>query len=135
MTSTSAAGFCGASILITGGAGFVGSNLTNALLAADVSSIHIVDNLLSSERWNVPIDSRVVFREGSIADDLILNSLDDQYDFVFHLSTYHGNQSSIHNPLADHENNQLTTLKLFERAKSFKRLKKLVYAGAGCRSL
>ncbi len=51
---------------------------------------------------------------------------------MFHLSTYHGNQSSIHNPLAYHENNQLTTLKLFERAKSFKRLKKLVYAGAGC---
>ncbi len=37
------------------------------------------------------------------------------YDFVFHLCTYHGNQSSIHDPLADHEHNQLTTLKLFER--------------------
>ena len=39
----------------------------------------------------------------------------DEYDFVFHLCTYHGNQSSIHDPLADHEHDQLTTLKLFDR--------------------
>ena len=32
----------------------------------------------------------------------------DEYDYIFHLCTYHGNQSSIHDPLADHEHNQLT---------------------------
>ena len=46
--------------------------------------------------------------------------------------TYHGNQNSIADPLADHENNLLTTLKLFERLKGFSRLQKVVYAGAGC---
>lgn len=122
----------GKTFLITGGAGFVGSNLTKYLLTFDIDSIHIVDNLLSSEKMNVPSDSRIQFTEGSIADDRVVTFLKDDYDFIFHLSTYHGNQSSICNPLADHEHNQLTTLKLLEQIKEFKRLKKIVYSAAGC---
>src|SRR5204862_3545253 len=72
------------------------------------------------------------FSEVSIASDAMLERICDEYEFVFHLSTYHGNQSSIHDPLADHEHNQLTTLKLFERIKNFKSLRKVVYSGAGC---
>src|SRR3954462_9289708 len=112
----------GSSVLVTGGAGFVGSNLVRSLLASDVAAIHVVDNLLSAERANVPEDPRVRFTEGSIATDEVLVDVRDEYDYVFHLSTYHGNQSSIHDPLADHEHNQLTTLKLFERLKAFQRL-------------
>lgn len=119
-------------ILVTGGAGFVGSNLVRKLLEGEVASINIVDNLLSAERSNIPQDERVHFIEGSIADDAILATVNDKYDYIFHLSTYHGNQSSIANPLVDHENNTLTTLKLLERVKDFKRLKKWVYSGAGC---
>lgn len=119
-------------ILVTGGAGFVGSNLTRSLLSIGVNQIHIVDNLLSSEKINIPTDKRIEFTEGSIADDDILESFEDNYDYIFHLSTYHGNQSSICNPIADYENNQLTTIKLFERVKGFTQLKKLVYSAAGC---
>ena len=128
----SAQKFDQASILVSGGAGFVGSNLVKHLLADDVASVHIVDNLLSSERSNIPADPRVTFSETSIADNALLDNLKDEYDFVFHLSTYHGNQSSIHDPLADHENNTLTTLKLYQRIRNFKRLRKVVYSGAGC---
>jgi len=119
-------------ILITGGAGFVGANLVKYLLEKEVARIHVVDNLLSSERFSLPADSRVRFSEKSITDDDLLRRLEDEYDYVFHLSTYHGNQSSIHDPLADHENNTLTTLKLCERIKSFKKIKKVVYSSAGC---
>lgn len=122
----------GRSILVTGGAGFVGSNLVRVLLSLDSGTIRIVDNLLSAERWNIPDDRRVDFIEGSIADDGILGNVHDEYDFVFHLCTYHGNQSSIHDPLADHEHNQLTTLKLFDRIKGFRTLQRVVYSGAGC---
>lgn len=124
--------FKNASALVTGGAGFVGSNLVSHLLGEEVARVHVVDNLLSAERVNVPVDARLEFSEQSITDDTLLAGLKDEYDFVFHLSTYHGNQSSIHDPLADHENNTLSTLKLYERIKGFKRLKKVVYSAAGC---
>lgn len=120
-------------VLVVGGAGFVGSNLVQELLGSSPRvQIHVIDNLLSSEKINVPADARVNFTEGSIADDNVLAGLQDIYSYVFHLATYHGNQSSICNPLADHENNTLTTLKLFERVKSFKGIKKIVYSSAGC---
>lgn len=119
--------------LVVGGAGFVGGNLCRHLLAEhDPEEIWIVDNLLSSDMVNVPTDPRVRFVFGSITDDNILRQLPDDLEVVFHLACYHGNQSSIANPLADHENNTLTTLKLFERLHRSRHLKKVVYAAAGC---
>jgi UDP-glucose 4-epimerase len=118
--------------LVVGGAGFVGSNLVRLLLAAGVRRVCVIDNLLSAERWNVPDDERVEFVEGSISDDAIVHAVRDEHDFIFHLATYHGNQSSMHDPLADHENNLLTTLKLFDHIRDFRRLQAVVYSGAGC---
>ena len=125
-------GFKGARILVVGGAGFVGSNLVLKLLEESPSKILIVDNLLSSEASNVPADPRVQFVLGSITDDSILRGLPDDLDYAFHLACYHGNQSSIANPIADHDNNTLTSLKLFERLKDFSGLRKVVYAAAAC---
>jgi UDP-glucose 4-epimerase len=122
----------GVRVLVVGGAGFVGSNLVRRLLAEGAGSVTVVDNLLSAERWNVPDDPRVRFVEGSIADDAILASLPDAFDYAFHLATFHGNQNSIAQPLLDHDNNSITTLKLLERAKGWKALRKLVYSSAGC---
>jgi UDP-glucose 4-epimerase len=118
--------------LVVGGAGFVGSNLVRLLLKDGCQAITIVDNLLSAERCNVPDNPRVRFVEASIADDVILGKLSDEYEYVFHLATYHGNQSSITNPLEDHANNLITTLKLYETIKHFRRLKKVVYSASGC---
>ena len=120
------------SIVVIGGAGFVGSNLVRQSLDQDARRILVVDNFLSAERTSVPIDPRLDVLEGSIADDAVLAEIEDEWDFVFHLATYHGNQSSIANPLADHANNLITTLKLFEHTKDFRRLQKLIYAGSGC---
>lgn len=122
----------GLRILAVGGAGFVGSNLVRRALADGAEHILIVDNLLSSERDNVPDDPRVELRVGSIADDGVLAEIHDEFDLVFHLATYHGNQSSIADPIADHENNLRTTLKLFERLSGFGRLRRIVYSSTGC---
>lgn len=120
-------------ILIVGGAGFVGSNLCHHLLVDhDPKEIWIVDNLLSSDISNVPSDQRVRFIFGSIADDRILRQLPNDLEIVFHLACYHGNQSSIADPIADHDNNTLATLKLFEHLHRFSKLEKVVYAAAGC---
>lgn len=119
-------------VLVVGGAGFVGSNLTMALLKEGVKKVVIIDNFLSSEPENVPKSAKVQVWEGSIADERVLGKVRDEYDYIFHLATYHGNQSSIYDPLADHDNNLITSLRLFHRLCGFRRLKKVVYSGAGC---
>lgn len=120
-------------ILIVGGAGFVGSNLTHHLLKShEPDQIWIVDNLLSADSSNIGTDSRIKFLAGSITDDLILAQLPSDLNYVFHLACYHGNQSSIADPIADHDNNTFTTLKLLEAIKGFQSLECVVYAAAGC---
>jgi len=124
--------FSGCKVLVVGGAGFVGSNLVHQILQQDVKQIIIVDNLLSSDVSNIPADPRVEFVFGSITDDRILHNLPDDLDYAFHLACFHGNQSSIADPFADHDNNTYTSLKLFDRLKDIKQLKKVVYAAAAC---
>ena len=120
------------SVLVVGGAGFVGANVVREVLERGAARVLVVDNLLSAERENLPEDPRAEFLEGSIGDDAVLGRLDDEFDYIFHLATFHGNQSSIADPIADHEHNLVTTLKLYERLKDFKRLRKVVYAASGC---
>ena len=124
----------GKNILVVGGAGFVGSNLVNKLVT-DYSpkTIYVVDNLLSSGTSNLPQNSLVLkFIYGSIAEYSILNKIPDDINFVFHLACFHGNQSSIEDPIADHNNNNITSLMLFNYIKDFKFLEKVVYSAAGC---
>ena len=133
---TAASCLAGRRILVVGGAGVIGSNLVRAALADGCREVVLVDNLLSADRANIPADARVTFVEGSIADDVVLGRLDPgpgaSIDYVFHLATFHGNQNSIADPLADHDNNLITTLKLFERIRTWPRLAKVVYAASGC---
>lgn len=124
--------FAGHSVMVVGGAGFVGSSLSRMLLSADIRSLTIVDNFLSSERSNVPDDSRVTLIGGSIADDAVLTRLPNDLDYVWHLACYHGNQSSIYDPIADHDNNTFTSLKLFQALSRRSNLAKVVYSAAGC---
>jgi nucleoside-diphosphate-sugar epimerase len=121
-----------ANVLVVGGAGFVGSNLVKLLLAEGAGRVTIVDNLLSADAVNVPNDPRVNFISRSITDPEALRELPEDLDYAWHLACYHGNQSSIADPIADHDNNTLTSLLLFERLKDIRSLKKVVYAAAGC---
>src|SRR4051812_30239381 len=91
-------------VLVVGGAGFVGSNLVHALLRGTAREVLVVDNLLSAEQANLPDDPRVRFVHASITNDMVLASLPNDLDYAFHLATFHGNQNSIADPLADHEN-------------------------------
>ena len=106
--------FTGKRVLVVGGAGFVGSNLSHMLLESDIKSLTIVDNFMSSEHVNVPAAARTHLIPGSIADDFVLRQIPQDIDYVWHLACYHGNQSSIFDPIADHANNNVTSLKLFE---------------------
>lgn len=132
MTQGAGPDLAGRRLLVVGGAGFVGSNLVRRALAEGAEAITVVDNLLSAERWAVPDDPRVALLEGSIADDAVLGRLGPGYDQVYHLATFHGNQNSIAEPLRDHENNLLTTIKLFERLRDVAVDGRVVYSASGC---
>jgi UDP-glucose 4-epimerase len=124
--------FADSRILVVGGAGFIGGALVRRLLDAGPRRVLIVDNLLSSDIGNLPEHPAIDFVLGSIANDRVLAALPDDLDYVFHLACYHGNQSSIHDPFADHANNTITSLKLFDALKDRRGLRKIVYAAAGC---
>lgn len=129
---TSNDSFNGSTALVVGGAGFVGSNLSHDLLRRGVEHLYIIDNFMSSEPANLPQDDRVHFLYGSAADPRVLQQLPFEIDFVWHLACYHGNQSSIADPFADHENNTMPSLALFDHLSNYPSLKKVVYAAAGC---
>ena len=96
-------GFTNQKVVVVSGAGFVGSNLVKGLLLSSAREVVVIDNLLSSEKENLPDDPRLTFYEGSVTDDRILAELSDDIDYSFQLATYHGNQSSIADPIADHD--------------------------------
>ena len=118
--------------LVIGGAGFVGSWVVDEILKDPSTRVTILDNLISSEKWNISTDPRVNFIEGSAADINVLKSLKDKVDYVYQLACFHGNQSSIVRPLDDFENGLKTTLVTLEWVKTFNPQARVIYSGAGC---
>jgi len=122
----------GKNILITGGAGCIGSNLTKALIKAEAAKIIVLDDLSATERWNIPVDPSVVFIHGGILDDEVLKrAFSGKLDFVFHLAAHFANQNSIDNPETDLQVNGLGILKVLEYS-HLARVGKFVFASSGC---
>ena len=122
----------GKNILVTGGAGCIGSNLTKALIKAKAAKIIVLDDLSAAERWNIPVDPSVVFVQGSILDDEVLKrAFSGEPDFVFHLAAHFANQNSVDNPETDLMVNGLGTLKLLQYSHLTK-VGKFVFASSGC---
>ena len=124
--------YSGKKILITGGAGCIGSDLTCALLKADVEKIYVLDNLSSSESWNVPTDPAVVFTQGSVLDEEVLKrTFSEKPHYVFHFAALFANQNSIDHPETDLLVNGLGTLKVLQYS-HLANVEKFVFASSGC---
>ena len=81
-------------ILITGGAGCIGSNLTSALLGR-AKQIIVLDDLSSSERWNIPDHDNVTFVRGDVSEDDVLDRVFAyRPEAVFHLAALFANQNA-----------------------------------------
>jgi UDP-glucose 4-epimerase len=122
----------GATVLITGGAGCIGSNLTRALIKADAKSIIVLDDLSAAEKWNIPVDSRVTFILGSVTDDEIMKrAFLTKPSYVFHLAAHFANQNSVDNPVVDLDVNGLGVLKALQYSQ-LAGIKRFVFASSGC---
>ena len=58
-------------VLVTGGAGSIGTNLVNALASFDVKSIVVFDNLSSAYEWNIPRGPKIQFLRGDVTTRFI----------------------------------------------------------------
>ncbi|HZX48776.1 MAG TPA: SDR family NAD(P)-dependent oxidoreductase [Nitrospirota bacterium] len=119
-------------VLITGGAGAIGSNLTRTIAGLGAKIVMVLDNLSSAERWNVPALSNVMFVEGDIRDEVKLKRVFfEKPEYVFHLAAFFANQNSVDHPETDLDVNGMGTLRLLEYS-LFTGVKRFIFASSGC---
>ena len=122
----------GETILVTGGAGCVGSNLTRKLTEYYPEKIIILDNLSSAYTWNIPEHDSIQFIEGDICDDQVLKWVFKQKPTrIFHLAAHFANQNSVDKPELDLKVNGLGILKVLEYAQ-LTGVERFVYSSSGC---
>ena len=125
------------SILITGGAGSIGSNLLIALskLVGSGGKIIVLDNLSSikfKDPWNItPLDN-VQFVEGDVRSDVDLKRVfKEDISMVFHLAAFFANQNSVDYPEKSADVDIIGLIKLLEYSRLAK-VERFLYASSGC---
>jgi UDP-glucose 4-epimerase len=120
--------FDGARCLVTGGAGFIGSNLTRELLRLG-ATVTVVDNFSTGRHEHLPAASGLRTIEADLARYDKLQALVESTDYVFHLAACVGNVKSIAAPGADAEANVLGTVRLIEACRGA-RIRRIVYSSS-----
>jgi UDP-glucose 4-epimerase len=101
-------------ILITGGAGFIGSHLADALLARG-QAVRILDNLSTGKRANLSLaHARLELIEGDVADAALVARAVEGCSAVVHLAAVASVQASVDDPVATHQSNFVGTLNVCE---------------------
>jgi nucleoside-diphosphate-sugar epimerase len=122
----------GRKVLVTGGAGAIGSNLCRRLAELGAATVVILDDLSSSYEWNVPQARGTLFVKGCVTDEVCLKRVfAEDPEIVFHLAAFFANQNSVDYPERDLNSNGLGTLRVLEYAR-MNRAKRVVYASSGC---
>jgi len=101
--------------LVTGGAGFIGSNLVELLLG-EGHEVVVLDDLSSGYRENLIPEAQFVDGDVSVAG--VAEAAAQGCDVIFHLAASVGNTRSIDNPVRDSEINVIGTLRVLEAARS-----------------
>jgi UDP-glucose 4-epimerase len=124
--------YSGKTILVTGGAGCVGSNLSKKISELDAANVIIFDNLSSAYEWNIPHAENIQFIKGDILNDEDLKRVfKEKPDYVFHLAAHFANQNSVDNPEKDLMVNGIGILKVLQYAQLVD-IERFVYSSSGC---
>jgi nucleoside-diphosphate-sugar epimerase len=119
-------------VLITGGAGCIGSNLVRALVKANVEKVTVVDDFSSSPKWNLPNHPEISLINGSIlSEENLKRAFSEKPHYVFHLAAHFANQNSVDHPETDLMVNGLGTLKMLQYS-HLAMVEKFVFASSGC---
>ncbi|WP_137291699.1 NAD-dependent epimerase/dehydratase family protein [Natronorubrum halophilum] len=100
-------------ILVTGGAGFIGSHLAAAL--ADDTDLRVLDSFATGRRERVPDGATVI--DGDMRDETALARATEGVDLIFHEAALVSVEHSVEDPVASHSINVDATLTLLERAR------------------
>lgn len=119
-------------ILITGGLGFIGSNLAIALVRAG-ANVTILDNLTPQQGGNLfniaPIKAKVAINYSDIRDQLAVGQVVKDKDYIFHLARQTDHILSLTDPFPDIDINIRGTAILLEACKKYNPTVRLIYAG------
>ncbi|MCM8822295.1 MAG: GDP-mannose 4,6-dehydratase [Candidatus Omnitrophica bacterium] len=121
-------------ILVTGGAGFIGTNLVLNLLQNDENKVVILDNLVrkgTEENLKLLLDrgfKNLQFVKGDVRDYKLVKKLTEKTSAVFHLAAQVAVTTSVEDPLSDFEINALGTLYLLESCRKNARDALFLYA-------
>ena len=114
--------------VVTGGAGFIGSNIVR-LLVEEGHAVIAFDNLSSGYESNLHPFSGVRFIRGDVRDTEAVRDAIDGAEVVFHLAASVGNKRSIEHPIEDSQVNVIGTLNVLEAAKHWG-VRKLVFSSS-----
>ena len=114
--------------LVTGGAGFIGSHLTEELVRRG-EQVRVVDSLITGHRRNLAHLSGIDFLEGDLADLAIAKRAVDGVDYVLHQAAIPSVPRSVEDPITSNRANIDSTLNVLVAARDA-RVKRVVYAGS-----
>ena len=115
-------------IVITGGAGFIGSHIVDAL-QEEGHNITVIDNLSSGKRENIP-NTRLLEIDILSYDEINKALKEIKPDIIYHLAAQINVRTSVEKPLFDAETNILATINILEQAKDIG-VKKIIFASTG----
>ena len=114
-------------VLVTGGAGFIGSNIVDRLIEKNFEVV-IIDNLSTGKKEH--INEKAIFYETDICSKNIENIFDkENIEVVIHTAAQIDVQKSINDPIYDCKNNIIGTLNILEACKKYK-VNKLIYSSS-----
>lgn len=117
--------------LITGGAGFIGSNLANHFLKEH--EVTVVDDLSMGSESNLISTPNLTFIKGDVTDATLMESVisNNDFDYIFHLAAIASVADSVERPVETHKVNFDSVLLMLELVKKYlPNLKRLVFASS-----
>ena len=117
--------------LVTGGAGFIGSTLSNHLTKEN--SVIVIDDLSMGKEKNLDHNSNLKFIKGSVTDEKLMEDIisNNKFDYIFHLAAIASVADSVERPVETHQVNFESVLMLLELIRKYqKNLKRLVFSSS-----
>ncbi|MBD3306358.1 NAD-dependent epimerase/dehydratase family protein [candidate division KSB3 bacterium] len=118
-----------ARFLVTGGAGFIGSNVVTSLLQGG-HDVRVLDNFLTGKRENLAdVLDQITLIEGDLRDPVCVNQATEQIEYILHIGALPSVPRSVAEPLLSHDINVNGTLYLLEAARQHG-VKRLVFSSS-----